>query len=484
MSITIKSSLKNICTFFEEYLLSKDRKDFKKIEKELSKLFSVEVVKIWATDVGEKNLSIESTQSKTIITLPILKDDLVIGVVKLWKKNLNGTEFSKKNETLLVAILPFFVNIIEEKDLEKDFFIKLLSHSSQNIEQSIESEPVSKSHHKIPENEKIIELEKRVEELLKENQEYEEKSLDQEELLLYYKSEINQFNSEKQKMYDERQKSLGHLEKTLQTIFEEKEAKSKELEKRKTLTEGLERKLSHRVEENLKLEGVNKSLFSKQNFSNLDNNMEFILQKADFKFGENENSYILFELLTYMLLSSQNISVLESKIIKTKIIEELLNDFYFNKIQLNDVSYRFSNLLKHIQNYQKIIFNNRLNIDISVDENIPVTLVFDAPKLVTVILHILFDLNVFIEKKERVHIAFSLINKTLLVEFNGVIKQQNSIIGSMFKKSGEFTIDEKSRKSLKISKELAKVLKGKLTNSYEKSLYNATLNIPIKMIKL
>lgn len=121
---------------------------------------------------------------------------------------------------------------------------------------------------------------------------------------------------------------------------------------------------------------------------------------------------------------------------------------------------------------------------INIDKNVPRSLVLDAPKVQSIILHLLFDLNNFMNHEEGLNINFSLDSKTLIITLSAMVYQKDSMLNLLFKKKKRVELSKENRLSLKISTELTNRIKGIITNTHIDNKYKFIVNIPIKMINL
>jgi len=113
----------------------------------------------------------------------------------------------------------------------------------------------------------------------------------------------------------------------------------------------------------------------------------------------------------------------------------------------------------------------------------PVSLVFDAPKIQSILLHLLTDLYQFVDYEKTINLNFNFKNKLLYIEIGGFVYQKNSLFQSMFKEK-KIGGDEKNRIGLQLSKKLIIRLKGAIEYLYENEYYKFILTVPAQVIKM
>jgi hypothetical protein len=261
----------------------------------------------------------------------------------------------------------------------------------------------------------------------------------------------------------------------------EKELKLLKKENKNLLLELKEKEHSCKSIKDLKSE---KSLLAQQNKKNVIENIEDILVQVDNRFAENEYAYMLFEMMLYALYSKKGIAYIEESIKKSKVVPTIIDGYYFKSdLQVHNEKYLIADLVKHIQSYEKHIFSNMINIKVHVDDVMPASLVIDAPKIQSTLLHLLIDLHQFVDHSKAVHVNFTFKKKFLHIEIGGSIHKKNSLFQSMFKQT-KLGGDEKDRIGLQLSKKVIARLKGEIDYLYEDNYYKFIMTVPTQVIKM
>ncbi len=482
---------------------------------------------------------------KALMVLPIIKGKNVVAIVKIWRGIRQRKVFAKKDEEALYAFVPILLKMFEAEDISKEDLLQLLGADSESKPKKV-NKTVSSTKKSVErqstENEAIENLEKEIAKLREENQLYREKDkLQQKESVAYKKSikmlaSIEEKLKKKEDMLLEANDKLKILEKSYKALEKsKKESKNKENElvfqtkidkydkeladskvkykelevsslelytesqqyqsmikelkkdlqliqkENVELNKSLKEKSSTKSIKELKSE---KSLLSQSKAGDVDSNIEFILQRVDNKFAENEHAYMLFELMTYALSSKKGIAYIEEMIEKSKLVQQIMDGYYFKgDVQIHNEKYRIVDMVKHIEGYEKNIFAKMVKFNITVDETMPSSLVFDASKMQSIILHLLIDLHQFIDHNQDVNVHLNFKKKFLHIEIGGTIHQQNSLFKKMFKQT-KLGGDEKDRIGLQLSKKVIARLKGEIDTVYEDAYYKFIVTVPTQVIKM
>jgi len=440
---------------------------------------------------------------KALLVFPIVKNNRVLGVLRIWRGLKQKKSFVKKDEENLMLFMPLFIDILAAKSITKEDLLRLLNEQeasekkpvSQTISTRDKKEVNVKKSESQPNNTEVKALKEKLEALEKENkameerlentlkhsdkalQEAEEKCIKVQSELKNFETKYRELENSSMEIYKESQQyqtNLKALEEHLSLLQDENKAFQIELKKEK------ERASTHSIKK-LKSE---KSLSTKSNISDIDQNIEFILQKVDERFSDNEHAYLLFELMVYALSSKKGMALIEENIRKSKLLHTLIDSYYFKgDLEIHNEKYLVANMVEHVQRYEKHIFSNMIKLNITVDKTIPASLVLDGPKIQSMILHLLLDLHQFVDHHRPVHVNFIFKKKFLVIELGAPVHKKNSLFQSMFKQT-KLGGDEKDRVGLQLSKKVMSRLKGQIAYLYEDEYYKFVMTIPTQVIKM
>jgi len=517
-------SIKNIANSLNTYVESKDYKYIEEIEDYFKSLFSVEYVKFWKYDsrdeilvmledknnkikslttsvtkqaidskstvlsnhiISDKSFSSEvdnplSIKMKALIVFPIVKNNKVLGVLKLWKGMKQRKVFSKQDENKLETFIPLLIKIIETKSIEKDELLTLMGdESSKSVTKTKEvKSPIAVKEK--PKRETTSKVELELEALKKEFDKNVEEQRVLEENFLQLKNELKQ-EEDKYKDLESSSLEFSQIISEHQKINKELTDKVKNLsDTNKGLKEDLKKDKKTKSIKELKSENAvvhhNKSI-------SIEDNMEYIFDKVAPVFSENEYSHLLFELMVYAFHSKSCMSDIEDILRKSRVLPDIIEAYYFQgAIKTNYEKQLISDFSKNIQKYGKNIFlKTKVNIIISKD--VPSSLVLDAPKIQNIIFHLLLDMYQFVDNTKDLNINFLYKNKLFIIEINGAIHQDNSLFKSMFKQT-TLGGNEKDRLGLLLSQKLIERLKGKIESIHDDTHYKFVLSVPTQKIKM
>jgi len=455
---------------------------------------------------------------KALIIYPILKGKTVVGVLKIWRGIKERKVFSKKDEEMLISLSTLWLHILEGQVISKGTLLNVLG---ENIEKSVKKNTLDKENiETIVKNVKHPQKELlEHDSLRKENKRYKENEREQEKLLHSYQDKISDMEKEYKALESAKHKTTNEenelvlqskidgydkelevskvkykeLENSSLELYNEsqlhqvmikeldKELKLLKKENNNLLNDLKEKENSCKSIKELKSE---KSLLVQQKKNNKMENIEDILMHVDNRFSENEYAYMLFEMMLYALYSKKGIAYMEESIKKSKIVPNIIDGYYFKgDIQVHNEKYRISDLVEHIKSYEKDIFAKMINLNITVDEMMPASLVFDAAKIQSIILHLLVDLHQFVDHSSPVNVNFTFKKKFLHIEIGGSIHKKNSLFQTMFKQT-KLGGDEKDRIGLKLTKKLIARLKGEIDYLYEDDYYKFIMTVPSQVIKM
>ena len=434
---------------------------------------------------------------KALIIYPIVKGKRVLGVLKIWRGLKQRKVFSKKDEALLLSLSPLWLHLFEGREVAKE---TLLAMFGENVEtdrmKSAPKKEVS-SHQTVIKNEKpaskeqieLKALQAVYDTLLEENKRYKEQEKEQEKRLEIYQSKIDGYDKELEASKT-KYKELETSSLELYTEAQSKHVMIKELKKELKLlkkeNKGLvlelkEKEGSHKSIKELKSE---KSLLAQKKQKNVFENIENILVHVDNRFAENEYAYILFEMMLYALPSKKGIAYIEQSLQKSKVIPQLIDGYYFKgDIQVHNEKCRISDLVEHIKSYEKDIFAKMIDLQVSVDDGMPASLVLDAAKIQSIILHLLLDLHKFINHNQGINIHFLFQKKFLNIKIGGFVYKQDSLLKSMFKQN-KLGAEMKDRLGVQLSQKIISRLKGVIEYTHEDDYYKFEVRIPTQIIKI
>ncbi|GEM_PF-2851636 len=476
---------------------------------------------------------------KSLILFPLFQNKELLGVVKVWRGMTQHKNFTKKDEASLEFFKPLFLYIFQSRSMSKETVLSFVGEEQKPIIQAKVEKKVDPSKNtealKVGEEKykKIqIELESYKVQLKQSTQECKalNKSIekytlqieeDKKKIILTSKSHSEEVKAlhtsiEAYKLqdissrseingYQEQVKTSSELYQSMKIAlnksinkYESLEVSSVEIEqiskKSQETIQTLEQNLSlFKMEnktlqseiKNLNLKSISPSIKdlkaqhvmksqSKENI--LEKNIELLLQNFDTYFVNYECVSMFFELIVYTLSSQKGMGELEEIMKDSKLLEKLIYGYYFKgNLVLNNEKNSISDLVKYIKLYVENL--PLVNVKIDFDENIPNTLIFDLPKLQSIIVHLVLDLYAFLDDSKLISLHFSFKNEVLQIEIGSTIEQKNSLMQSMFNQN-KLDIEDKSRLGLQLSRKVIERLKGKINVRYENNYYTFILTFP------
>jgi len=445
---------------------------------------------------------------KSLMLFPIVKDKKVIAIVTIFREVGGHKIFTKTDEKLLYTFAPILLKMFELEYITKKDLLQLLKEKGESksthvkkIASSIDK-GVDKSS-KYSDN--LAKLENEIIKLKEENKAYREQEK-------YYKKSINTKDNEikqnesknkeneliLQSKIDKYDKELASVKVKYNELEDSFSALYTESNQYQSIIKALKKDLQLIQEENIEFQ---KSLKKKANniksiqelkseISLLsqtkveERNIEFILQRIENISVENKHVYILFELMTYAFSSKKGIFYIEEILEKSKVVQKILDGYYFKRdVNVYNEKYRISDMVKHIERFENKIFSKMFKFNISVAKTMPSSLVFDALKIETIILHLLIDLHQFMENNQDVNIHFGFKKKLLYIEIGGDINQKNNLFKKMFKTT-KLSSEGKDRIRLQLCKKIIARLKGTIDIVYEDAYYKFIVTVPTQVIKM
>jgi hypothetical protein len=213
-------------------------------------------------------------------------------------------------------------------------------------------------------------------------------------------------------------------------------------------------------------------------------NIEYLLEHFSSKFSNNEVAYTIFEMIVYALSSGKGMGDIEEILKRSKILIDLIDGYYFRgDLVVCNKRHTLVDMLTHIESYEKNIFGNKIYLDIHLDKSMPSSLVFDRIKVQSIILHLLSDLEKFIDEHSNIDIRMSLEDKHLKIELGGKMYQKDGLFNSMFKQT-KLAMDNKERTGLQLSRKVIERLKGNIKFSYANEYYKLIVVLPVQVIRM
>lgn len=526
----LKSDLKIMADTLNDYVGSNDLKYIEKIEKQFESLFNAEAVKLWKYDDKNETLHlIESTDQdpvslvpsltkqsiterssvisnhstsdkyyapeidnplalkvKALMIFPIINGKEVVGVLRIWRGLKQKKVFTKQDENRLQSFVPLLIKLIACEKMTKE---EIMALAGQTAESEIPSKSMSAvtpktNHESSGVSTEIAALKKKYDQGLEELRSYQKSEA-------VYKTEIDTSHKELKKS-KERCKELETSALERSSEIQAYQSQLKELATQLEILKEDNEHLKHELKEakksvntqsikELKLE---KSLISSKKLGDIDHNIEFILDEVNHLFEKNEYSYILFELLVFSLHSKKGMEEIEELLRKTKIVPEIIEGYYFNgNLMVNNEKCVIQDFVKHIEKYTNKTFSEMSKLNITVAKEVPLSLVFDAPKIQSILLHLLLDMYQSSDYSKPINIHFGFKNKLLTIEIGSTFYQKNSLFKSMLKQM-KLTENEKERQGLQLSLKLIKRLNGKIESIYEDEYYKFVFSVPSQVIKI
>jgi len=529
MPNTKKEKIKTISQIINEYVSSLKIESIEELEKEFSKLLNADYAKMIRFDQNRKvlfplrnhneSLSLEKSiiqqaiisqhiiiadhiisdkfynpvvdnpehfKIKAMMVIPVIHKTNTYGILCIQKGINNRSNFTKQDEILIKPFIPLLVKCFQGERIEQSELQVLMSREERVVKQQkkevtkvstnaatkvskSESEEISQLTQSF--NEELQILRQTLEEALQKNRELEESLKEKEKVCSQLKDievsseELMISNQTYQKHLMEMEDKYASLKKDYEEIRHELKAeKEKSIHDFNTLKK--EKSLKSHVHDSV-------------NFKN----PEMFLSEMDMHFGVHEYAYTLFEILLYSLESEKGLSYMEETIQKTKIVSEILKGYYFNgDVKVHHEKYHMANLIQKIREYEKNVFPNSFKLNPTMNDETPVSLVLDAPKIQSIILHLLTDMHNFVDYDVPLNIDISFHDKVLSIILQGRIHPQNNFIKSIFKHS-TFVLDEKQRMGMSVSKKLIERLKGTIETSYNDDSCIYKIHLPVEVIK-
>lgn len=451
---------------------------------------------------------------RSLLIFPILFNARTIGVIKIWRGVKQKKNFNKKDDEVLQKLAPLFVNLFKNEKISKEILVGLQQGETVSARSD---KPVNKPKPKdvgtvglIQEQldeerkskralESIIQALQSNEEALLGRLEKSQKKLQKRESEL-----LLEIESAEKKLKKNENKLLQQIEES-EKIYKKLESSSRTLTSELTVSQKREKELREqlsflkkenqilREEKKQKEQAVVPSIQelkrqntqeNRTNNRKLDHNVEHLLQEVDVLFKDNDYSYLMFELIIYAFSSKEGLKYVEEFIRNSGALHEILYQFFSKSpIKINEEKVKIAELTQYIQKLEKHVFSEVTTINIEKDRKMPLSLVFDAPKIQSITKHILTDLYQDIDPSQPVNVTLAYENKTFTMGIYGGIQKKNSLLNTMLKQLKDEK-NEGERVGIELSRKLIKRMRGDLDVTLDNGIYSATLKIPVKTIKI
>jgi len=359
-----------------------------------------------------------------VMVVPIIEEGETIGILAIYRNDKLGIKFTKKDKRNLKGLAPMLLDVItNESEIEDYSYIQKLEFRLEKEKQEkleLKSQIKEYMLQEIESNKTIEELEKEITELKKDNK---------------------------------KQKSLEDENSELKADIIEKKIQIKKYESDIIKTKNNQRKISSK-------------------FENIEKNIEFLPKEVSLSFDKYHNAYTMFEAMIYAISSDSGMDTIDSFISQTKGFDKFINLFY------SDTAIRPNRQKFQIKN----IFDSSMRDSITLDKNLPVSLVIDAPKIDSILYHILENLLLHKADNSLIKLNISYDKKILYITLSGKIQGDSGLLNSLFKQKS--SVRDKDNKDMIIASKLIKIIGAKLHSDYDDKEYNYRLEIPAKVLDL
>jgi len=220
----------------------------------------------------------------------------------------------------------------------------------------------------------------------------------------------------------------------------------------------------------------------------IEHNREYLLTIFMEEFKEYQNAYSMFEMFVYAFSSKNGIDILDNYLVQKELPNLIVSEFYRKKTtNLQEKKYQMQKLFKKISSFEKSIFDNNLKLNITTDENIPMTLIMDIPKLESVIYHILVDFSSFMDKRKSINIEFAYKNKDLIVKIGSFIDLSSSndgLLKNIFTTNNSIKDTESDRLGFIVAQQTLYILGAKLKSNERDGYYQNSFSLPTKVLNM
>ena len=419
---------------------------------------------------------------KSLLIFPVFDGKKVIGVALFYRLVGNRKIFNVKLEKEVSELIDILYHLFTRKEIEKSYYLETVKKKKEKL-------PIKMT--KTNETNRLdgigkSESEKLILKIEKCNKELEEKNIS-------YHKNFSELTVKIKKL----EKDNKDLKKKIQTVEEQKNTYLNEIKKLSTTIKTQEKDKS-KIEKNISSQNEQIEILEKENITLLKSQKiierkelgytkkesEKIIEQSRGCFGSSQYTRIIFELISYAMYSEHGLIYMEEEFISSGVLKKLLDKYSFRKtIVVNITKSKISDVISTMKKHEKSIFNNNINLNIILGNDIPPSLYIDAKKIESIILHLLIDLFEFIEHSKIIDIEISYKNKSLVIDIQTSVHEKNSVFKNMLKKGDVFG-NQNGRVSLEFSKKLLNYLKGSIKNKHKGNSYNYEVIIPAPIIKL
>jgi len=207
------------------------------------------------------------------------------------------------------------------------------------------------------------------------------------------------------------------------------------------------------------------------NYENIEKNIEFLPKEVSLSFDKYHSAYSMFEAMVYAISSDSGMDIIDDFISQTKGLDKFITLFY------SDIMIRPNRQKFQIKN----IFDSSMRDNITFDKSLPVSLVVDAPKIDSILYHIVENILQYNSDKSLIKLNISYDKKILYINLSGKIENESGLLNSLFKQKGS---RDKESQDMIIARKLIKIVGAKLHSDYDDKEYNYRLEIPAKVLDL
>lgn len=382
-----------------------------------------------------------------MLVFPIIDDNRVKGLLSIFRTKREGKNFSHQDIENLDLLEPLLIKVFNKENIVKKELDSLLLKPKVTPQKTA-----------IKNN--TIEVRKREDKLEKS---YSENAILKKELEKY-QSTISTLNNEIDTLRLQKDKQIKILEENQLSLENQYIQKNKKLQEH-----------YNHLEKNIRLDVP--ATFSMYQ----DHNREFILRDVMDKFMGTQYAYMLFEIILYATSSRKKLTKINKYIKNSKWLYELIDEFYdTNQVKPNLKKYPMENIVSELYRYEQTLFKNKIQIEIEKKDTVPLSLVLDAPKLHSIIYHLLMDVYALSHAESPIKITIDYINKELSIRMSVDIVVENNVFKNIFK-SNKYK-KEKGREGLHIARRLIQCLHGNLSSDVNESKYIHSFYMPAAIL--
>ena len=428
-------------------LKSKEKENITKLNQQNDKFEALEATHKSTVDKHKKeNVEYKKSTKTYVSELTELKK-----LVK--KQELDLKAYAKSDKEQKKCIDAYEKEIEELKHTEKEF---------QSVHKSI---VIKYEKNELKQLNAIEEYRKTIEELKSNLSEKPKENKDNSKDENAYLAELNKVKEEVVYL----NKEIEYFDSELKKLEKENENLAKIAEENKVSTEEKSKK-------------DHKEIWLQKKDAKENYNIEYILQEVDSIFGVNEQAYMLFELMVFSINSTENMQLIENKIKSSKIVPLIVEEFKFeNMLKIHKEKYLVSKFIDNIRGYEQTIFPSKIKLNITIDKFMPKFFIFDAPKVQSIVLHLLMDLQEFIDHKKSIDMSFTHNTKLLHIEIGGKLPQETGgFLSGLTKKN--IVKDISKRPALQIGRKLLNSFDYDIEPVYKEKYYTFILDVPIEVL--